>query len=62
LVSDCLDASSSTSRPSVLHGAFDTSFAVVLPRVALIMSTAAQAKILNRALAPRRPRLNVVEL
>src|SRR6188768_3677404 len=61
LVSDC-PVSASTPRPCALHDGFHTRFAEVLPCVALIVSAAAQAKILNRALATLRPRIHVVEL
>src|SRR6187431_62048 len=53
---------STPSPPGALHAGFHTRFAEVLPRVALIVSAAAQAKILNRALATLRPRIHVVEL
>jgi len=52
----------STLLPSELHGRFYTRFSVKLPRVPLIVSPEARAKILNRVLAPHRPRLDVVEL
>jgi len=58
----CLDLRGSTLPPGLLHGGVYTRFAEVLPRVALIVSAAAQAKILNRALATHCPRLHVVEL
>ena len=54
--------SDSPPPPGMLHGRFYTRSAVVLPRMPLIMSAAAQAKILDRALAPHRPRDHVVEL
>src|SRR6478609_4997711 len=61
MVSDC-PLSGSTPPPSALHDGFHTRFAEVLPRVPLIVSAAAQAKILDRALAAHRPRIHVVEL
>src|SRR6478609_968707 len=54
--------SGSTPPPGALHDGFYTRFAEVLSRVVLIVSAAAQAKILNRALATHRPRIHVVEL
>ena len=54
--------SGSTPPPGVLHRCVHTRFAVVLPRVALIVRAATQAKILDRALATHRPRIHVVEL
>ena len=54
--------SGSTPPPGVLHGRFYKRIPIVLPRVPLIVSAAAQAKILNRALATYRPRHHVVEL
>src|SRR6188768_1029826 len=52
----------STPPPGVLHGCLHTRFAEVLPRIALIVSAAAQAKILHRALATQSPRFHMVEL
>jgi hypothetical protein len=46
----------------MLHGRFYTRFTKVLPRVQLVVSSAAQPKILNRPLATHRPRLHMVEL
>ena len=54
--------SSGTPPPGVLHGGFYTRFAIVLPRISLIVSAAAQSKVVDRALATRRPRLHVVKL
>ena len=48
--------------PRVLHCGFYARFAKVLPRLPLIVSSAAQPKILNRALAAHHPRRHVVEL
>ena len=50
-------------QPSgVLHRRFYLRFAKVLPRIVLIVSAAAQTKILNRVLTTHRPRLHMVEL
>jgi len=54
--------SGSTPPPCALHEGFYTRFAEVLSRVALIVRAAAQAKILDRALATLCPRVHVVEL
>jgi hypothetical protein len=51
-----------TPLPGELHGSFYTRVTIVLPRIALIVSAATQAQILNRALATLTPRLHVVEL
>jgi len=51
-----------TPPPGAPHGGFYTRFAIVLPRVPLIVSAAAQAKILNRARTARGPRVHMVEL
>jgi len=48
--------------PRALSGSFHASFAIILPRVTLIMRAAAQPKILDRVLAAHRPRLHMVEL
>ena len=52
----------STSPPGVLHGGFHARFAIVLPRVALIVSSAVEPQIVNRGFAADRPRVHVVEL
>ena len=52
----------STPPPGALHGCFYARFAIVLPCVPLIVSAAAQAQILNGALATHSPWIHVVEL
>ena len=51
-----------TPTSGVPHRRFHASMTKVLSRIPLIMSSATEPKILNRALAAHRPRVHVVEL
>ena len=63
-IGQLLPGRSAAARPTpgVPQRRFYPRCAEVLPRIPLIVSTAAQAKILNRALAAYRPRVDMVEL
>ena len=62
LVNSCPGARRPTLQPGVLQRRFYPRFAKVLAGAPLIVGSAAQAKILNRALAAYRVRVDVVEL